>query len=100
MNELGLEVKAPLLTSLDLNEICKFLTARENYERTIKEKNAGVPSARKIISVSVKSSINFNLLQLISEMELDASIENITDYDLINFLSQRGKSSLKNNDET
>jgi len=54
MNESGLEMRAPQLLDLSVKSVSSFVEARRAYDLAVKDKNAGVQAARKIIPISLK----------------------------------------------
>jgi hypothetical protein len=94
MNDNGVEIQAPKLNVLDLDEISKFLHDRESYEMAVNDKNAGVRADRRIIPISIKVSIQLSLLKMIAEMELKEEVDNLDDEALIEFLQNKAHASL------
>ena len=45
MNESGVEIKNPRLTSLALDDVTKFIKERESYSIAVKDKNTAVQSS-------------------------------------------------------
>ena len=57
MNALGVEVSAPYLKTTSMEVISNFLHERERYDRAVYEKNSDMPASKRIVPVTIKSSI-------------------------------------------
>jgi hypothetical protein len=73
---------------------------RKCYELAVAKKNGKVPSTRRSIELSAKSSIETSLLELLFTLELKKTVESVTNAEIIEYLSNVGRETLKDEDET
>ena len=87
MNAAGVEVGNPVLEVLSVPTVVEFLQERKRYLLAIEDKNTGVSESAKIKPISLKASVTSNLLEMICEMELSVSVDQLTNELLEEYLS-------------
>lgn len=80
-------IAAPRLKSADAGAIAEFLQIREQYESLIKERQE--THQEKIHAVSIKSSMEPDVLKAIAKYELQKDVTAIKDPDLLKYMKER-----------
>ena len=99
MNDNGTEVKNPSLLGLESEEVNNFFIRREKYDRAVQEKKAGPSLERRVIKISIKTSIEESVLSLICELHLQIPEDEVTDDQLWAFLKDKCNQRLLESDE-